>query len=138
MTNSWPSNVFASQFALDQILVIDPSEGHVGTFFPIEIVNNQYLELGFVQRPGGQDLAIDLWFSQRPWGSSPNFQFPFKERVYGITKTPLRLRIGFFALPLPQVNRIRYVKLIPGKYYVNIHNLENRLNRVRVIANFGV
>jgi hypothetical protein len=138
MTSSWPSNIFPSEFKLDQVLVLDPANGQVGTFFPIQIIENQYLEISAQQRPGAQDLSLDLWLSQIPWGKSPSFQFPKQDRNFAITKTPLRLRIGFFMLPLPQVDKYQYINLLPGNYFVNILNLENRINRVRVISKIGI
>jgi hypothetical protein len=137
MTTSWPSNVFPSPFSFNQMLVIDPSEGNIGTFFPIEIQPTSYLEIAAQQRMGAQDLSLKLWFSETPWSRPPAFQFPPKDKFFGITKTPMNLRVGFFALPLPQVNKYRYVKLIPGNYYVNIQNLENKVNRLRVIIKTG-
>lgn len=135
---SWPSNVFASQFSLNQTLVLDPSKGQIGTFFPIEILPSSYLEIALQQRPGPQDLSLKLWFSQIPWGKPPTFQFPTQDKYFAITKTPLNLRIGFFMLPLPQVNKYRYIKLIPNKYFVNIQNLENKINRVKIIIKTGI
>ena len=137
MTSSWPSNVFPSEFSFNQMIVIDPDKGDIGTFFPIEIHPTSYLEITAQQRPGPQDLSLKLWFSEKPWNKPPSFQFPPKDKFFGITKTPLNLRIGFFTLPLPEVNKYRYIKLIPGKYYVNIQNLENKANGARVIIKTG-
>ncbi len=134
---SWPSNVFPSSFSLDQTIVLDPKTGQIGTFFPIEILPTSYLQISAQQRPGPQDLSLKLWLSQTPWGKPPNFQFPTQDKHFAITKTPLNLRIGFFALPLPQITGYRYIKLTPGGYFVNIQNLENKINRVRILITTG-
>lgn len=137
MIQSWPREVVPIKFCQNMSLSIDPKQNITGLFWPFTLGENCYLEIVAQKRPGAQDQSLRFWISERPWGETPNNQFPTNDKDFAITNSGLKLRIGFFQPSLsPIQSKYRYIKLIPGSYYANVQNLENRVNRFRVISCF--
>jgi hypothetical protein len=97
--------------------------------FPFTLAPNGQIVINVVQQQGTQDHTIRVWVSKEPYGTSVVLN-PQNVTYWNPNHIANQI-VTVFDTTMPQHPAVQTpLALLPGDYFLNIQNLENRSNVV--------